>query len=140
MNYSSQCVTPVDLPASGIIASDYRGDTVIDVTNKMTPLTVYTKEHLSTNSITNGSPSHFSSLPSVLLGLKLPNGDRIQNQFLLTATLKDVVKYAEECSGTDLKDCILSTNGVPRTVFSDKTQTLHESGINVRTVLYFSFP
>lgn len=82
-------------------------------------------------------PDHHNT---VQLGLKLPNGDRIQADFSLTATLEDITHYAESCASTDLHKCIISTNEVPRKVFNDKTQTLYESGINVRTVLYFSLP
>lgn len=97
----------------------------------------YAKECSTPTKKHHSLPDHHNT---VQLGLKLPNGDRIQAGFPLTATLEDITLYAESCASTDLHECTISTNEVPRKVFNDKTQTLHQSGITVRTVLYFSLP
>lgn len=79
------------------------------------------------------------SLPmTVQLGLKLPNSDRIVKEFPLTSTIQDVVEYAENYSGIYLQECTVSTNGITMTVLKDKSLSLLASGINVRTVLYFT--
>ena len=97
----------------------------------------YVKESSTPTKRRHSLPDHHNT---VQLGLKLPNGDRIQADFPLTATLEDIRHHAESCASTDLYECIITTNEVPRKVFNDESQTLYESGITVRTVLYFSLP
>ena len=75
---------------------------------------------------------------TVILGLKLPNGDRLQVELPLTTTLWDVVSCAEYHSGMELRECELFTNEIPRRIFDDKTLTLFDVGITVRTILHFS--
>ena len=75
---------------------------------------------------------------TVILGLKLPNGDRLQVELPLTTTLWNVVRCAEYHSGMELRECELFTNEIPRRIFDDKTLTLFDVGITVRTILHFS--
>lgn len=75
---------------------------------------------------------------TVILGLKLPNGDRLQVELPLTTTLWDVVSCAEYHSGMELRECELFTNEIPRRIFDDKTLTLFDVGITVRTIIHFS--
>lgn len=149
LDYTSQCCTPIDLPSYFPTTYSHpptSNDSAIESPSLGSNRVRIAKQESERVLVSGGDPplvGRRSSLPvhtSVQLGLKLPNGDRIESEFSLSSTLQDVVDCAERSSGVDLRDCLVSTNGVPRTVFNDKTRTLYESGINVRTVLYFSFP
>ena len=128
LDYTPQCGTPIDIPLPFLrtINNDniIRASTTPDQSPKQT-----FKDTLKAREGTR-----------VQLGLKLPNSERIQYEFPLTATINDIIEYAEKESGIDLTDCIVSTNGLTRTVLNDKHLTLNDSNITVRTVLYFSLP
>lgn len=111
-----------------------------------TPLTPPIHTHYCTTDdsviSSNGSPKLVSAAgqTTVQLGLKLPNSDRIEHHFPLTATIQDIIDYAQRSCDVLLQDCTVSINGLTRTVLNDKFMTLKESGINVRTVLYLTLP
>lgn len=78
-----------------------------------------------------------STLPTVELRLRLLSGKCINAEFPLSATLYKVYKHAQESSSEDLSRCIICSNEIPRREFYDKTVTLREAGVIVRTMLYF---
>jgi hypothetical protein len=135
LDYNSPCDTPIDHLTSHIsydsppfihkITTTSSSPKAVDHQRKIGPL-----------------PSSSSSIDakSIQIGLKLPNGDRLQNEFSIFTTLRDIVEYAENSQGMDLKGCIISTNEIPKKVYSDTNQTLIDCGITVRTVLYLSLP
>ena len=75
---------------------------------------------------------------TVQLCLKLPGGERLEEQFLVTDRITKIVSYAQQYSSVDLSQCELATNEIPRRVISDQKMTLLDAGITVRTLLYFS--
>ena len=120
LDYMSQCGTPDDIPL---------------------PYLHYITPHQSMNQILRATHTQDTNTTNtVQLGLKLPNSDRLQQEFPLSSTIQDIIDYAQMKSGIDLTDCVVSMNGVTRTILNDKTLTLNQCNINVRTVLYFSLP
>lgn len=91
------------------------------------------------SSSTGSTPLSSSyTVQTVALCLKLPDGGRIQVELPLNYTIKQVMEHAEMHSNTDLKNCEISTNEIPRRVFTNESLTLYDAGITVRTVLHFS--
>ncbi|XP_019854851.1 PREDICTED: probable serine/threonine-protein kinase samkC [Amphimedon queenslandica] len=129
LDFTSQCGTPIDIPLS-----------ILRTLNSNSIITTSTTPNNSPKQALKETLKAREGTTSVQLGLKLPNSERIQHEFPLNATINDVIKYAEKESGIDLKDCIVSTNGLTRTALNDKQLTLNDSNITVRTVLYFSLP
>ena len=72
----------------------------------------------------------------ICLAVKLPNGSRHERWFRHTDTLGTVLLFAKTVSKGHLPPCRLFTNEMPRRVFTDLSQTLRQSGISSRTVLY----
>ncbi len=87
----------------------------------------------------NSLPSHVNQA-TVMVCLKLPNGERLQTDLPVATTLEQVVTHAERASGMSLTNCDISTNEIPKRVFSDHSLTLYNAGIIYRTVLHFSLP
>ena len=158
LEYNSHCGTPTDLPPYG--GSITNSHLHLSLQNQHEPKglkpcprdTEYLSNSLrnvtlgrpagsqdNRNSVDNQSlPAAHLNNDSVTLCLKLPNGDRLQTNLPLTSKLSDVVTYAENSSGVDLKECEIFTNEIPRRVFEDHSMTLLNAGITVRTVLHFS--
>ena len=74
----------------------------------------------------------------VLLAIKLPDGTRLERRFRQTDLLTDVMLVAQRHCPQPLSACELSTNDVPKRVFTDHGMTLQEAGLSVRTMLILS--
>ena len=81
-----------------------------------------------------------SPCSAVELGIRLPNGVRLQKRFPLTAKLKHVMLYLRQ-EGQLLQGIgyyELSTNEVPRRVLGDLSLTLQQVGLTCNTLLYLT--
>ena len=77
----------------------------------------------------------------VTLGIKLPNGQRIQRAFHFDDPLIAVIEFAEVSAQLDFSGCeLVCIISGPRQVFSDLTLTLAQSGIQNRTLLHIEKP
>ena len=129
LDYYSQCGTPVDLQYI----------TMLDPSGGNSPQC--SKHELNSPKLELKSrlPCH-SGQATVMVCLKLPNGERLQTDLPVATTLEQVISHAETASGMDLRNCEISTNEIPKRVFSDRSLTLYNAGIIYRTVLHFSLP
>ncbi len=157
LEYYSQCCTPTDQPSSSIdgsvTMSTYLQEKVRetnkseqDLSNTLRSTSLSDDSAITPSSCDYNNESHVPRInvavpidnKNITLCLKLPVGDRLQVDFPLSTTLKEVVEYAESYSGSSLKECEISTNEIPKRVFTDWSLSLYNAGILVRTVLHFS--
>ena len=74
----------------------------------------------------------------VLLAIKLPDGSRLERRFRHTDLLADVMLVAQHHCPQPLPPCELSTNDVPKRLFTDYGMTLQQAGLSIRTMLILS--
>ena len=150
LEYYSQCCTPTDQPLSSIDGSTTmptylqeivreKGKTEQDLSNALKSTGLGDESAIISSDDHELQREKPISNRSITLCLKLPVGDRLQVDFPLSTTLKEIMEYAENFSkNTSLKECEISTNEIPKKVFTDWSLTLYDAGIVVRTVLHFS--
>jgi hypothetical protein len=76
---------------------------------------------------------------SLAIGVKLPDGKRIQRRFRPQDTLRDILSFAELTASLDMAHCFL-VSSVPRASFTDLDLTLAACGIQNRTLLHVEEP
>ena len=76
---------------------------------------------------------------TVLLAVKLPDGQRVSRRFRQDETMGMVMHFAEVSSQLDLSGYDLVCDA-PRKVYKDLNITVGESGLATRTVLHIRFP
>jgi len=87
----------------------------------------------------NNQHFHVQSEPqsNVNLIIRTPNGSKLQNIFLSTSTINDILTFLTKQMKTDinLRKYVLYTNEVPKRELTGKTSSLSTLGIKDRTVL-----
>ena len=153
LEYNSLCCTPEDTPLYSLsarqndkTASNHTREEVHYIAMKLLQDSNPQQEtqHINVSKPVTGNKQSSSTAPldtkekTVQLCLKLPSGERLQAEFTTSQTISELVSYAQEYCDSDLSECEVATNSVPRQVITDWQLTLAEAGITVRTLLYLS--
>lgn len=161
LEYNSHCCTPEDTPLYSLSVrqnnvtreevhyEDYLDKKLLQ-DSSLQQETLTTQPVNASNSLESASGKKQSSPTAPLdrdaskekkvqLCLKLPSGERLLAEFTTSQTISELVSCAQQyCDDSDLSECEVATNSVPRQVITNWQLTLAEAGITVRTLLYLS--
>ena len=76
---------------------------------------------------------------SVLIAIRLPNGETIKGNFLKTDLIINIIKHASEVSNLDLNYQKINLLEMPRNIINDLYKTIEFYGLQNRTMLHIMY-
>jgi hypothetical protein len=76
---------------------------------------------------------------SVLIAIRLPNGETIKRNFIKTDLIINILKYASEVSNLDFLNQEINLLEMPKTIIDDLYKSIEFYGLKNRTMLHIIY-